>query len=56
MIDPSGIYGSLLSYSMTIAFAGGAFLIFLYLWSKGRLGLDEDAKSQMMQQREDINE
>lgn len=56
MIDPSGVVGSLLSYSMTIAFAGGAFFIFLYLWSKGLLGLDEDASKQMMKQHEDIYE
>jgi hypothetical protein len=56
MIDPSGIYGSLLSYSLTIVFAGGAFLIFLYLWSKGRLGLDEEAKDQMMKQQEEFHE
>lgn len=53
MIDPSGAYGSFLSYSLTIAFVGGAFLVFLYLWSKGRLGIDEDAKEQMMNQSEE---
>ncbi len=41
-------YGSVLSYSMTIAFVGGAFLVFLYLWIRGSLGIDEEAKEQMM--------
>lgn len=56
MSDPSGVFGSLLSYSLTVAFAGGAFLIFLHLWRKGRLDLDEDASNQMMKQHEDFHE
>lgn len=56
MIDPSGVYGGVLSYALTIFFAGGAFIIFLYLWSQGRLGIDEEAKDQMMQQQEDRHE
>ena len=53
MTDPSGVYGSILSYSLTVAFAGGAFLIFIYLWKKGRLGIDEEAKDQMMREQEE---
>ncbi len=52
MNDPSGVYGSVMSYAMTVFFAAGAFMIFIYLWVKGRLDLDEDAKDQMMKQRE----
>lgn len=56
MIDYSGIYGSLISYMMTIVFVVSALMIFLYLWSKGKLGIDEEAKDQMMQQREEYHE
>lgn len=48
VIDSFGVYGSALHYGMIIAFVGSAFLIFLYLWFKGRLGMDEDASLQMM--------
>lgn len=56
MIDYSGIYGSLISYMMTIVFVVSALMIFLHLWSKGKLGIDEEAKDQMMQQREEYHE
>ena len=56
MSDPSGVYGSIMSYALTIFFAAGAFMIFVYLWMKGRLDLDEDAKEQMMRHREEFNE
>lgn len=47
-LDPSGVYGMLLHYAMTILLVGGAFIIFLYLWRKGRLDMDENPKIQMM--------
>jgi len=47
-IDSFGVYGSALHYGLIIAFVGSAFLIFLYLWRKGRLDMDEDASIQMM--------
>lgn len=46
--DSYGVYGSALHYSMVIALVGSAFLIFLLLWKKGRLDMDEDASLQMM--------
>ena len=39
-------------YALVIAFVGSAFLIFLYLWGKGRLDMDEGPKFQMMQEDE----
>lgn len=51
--DEMGIYGSLLHYAFIIAFVGGAFLIFLYLWRKGRLDMDEEPKYDMMEDDEE---
>jgi hypothetical protein len=52
VIDGAGIYGSILHYALVIAFVGSAFLIFLYLWGKERLDMDEKPKFQMMQDEE----
>ncbi len=48
VIDSFGVYGSALHYGLIVAFVGSAFLIFLYLWGKGRLDMDEEASIQMM--------
>ncbi len=57
IIDSFGVYGSALHYGLVIAFVGSAFLIFIYLWSKGRLGMDEEPAVQMMKDdMEDQNE
>lgn len=48
MIDGAGAYGGFLCYGLTIAVVGSAMLIFIHLWSKGRLDLDEEPKIQMM--------
>ena len=55
VIDAMGIYGTIFHYGMVIAFVGSAFLIFLYLWKKNRLNMDEEPKFQMMQE-EKINQ
>jgi hypothetical protein len=52
-IDQTGVYGSILHYSLIIFFMGGALLIFLYLWRKGRLDMDEEPKIQMMKDDEE---
>lgn len=52
VLDGSGLYGSLLGYGLTIAYAGSAFLIFLYLLGKGRLGIDEEASLEMMKNKD----
>lgn len=52
IIDGIGVYGNFLHYGIVIALVGSAFLIFLYLWKKKRLDLDEGPKFQMMQEDE----
>jgi len=56
--DGAGIIGSLWHYSMLIALVGSTLLVFIYLWRKGRLDMDEEAKYQMMDPEdvEDSNE
>ena len=48
-VDGGGVYGSILYYSLTIAYVGSAFLIFIYLYRAGKLNMDEGPKNQMMQ-------
>lgn len=50
--DGLGIYGTLWHYSMLFALIGSTLLVFIYLWSKGSLGIDEEAKDQMMRFKE----
>lgn len=52
ILDGSGLYGSLLGYGLTIAYAGSALLIFIYLLRKGRLGIDEEASLEMMETKD----
>jgi hypothetical protein len=52
VIDGEGIYGTLLHYTLIWAMVGSAFLIFIYLWRRGRLDMDEGPKYQMMQSNE----
>lgn len=47
-VDPEGVCGTLLHYSIVIALVGSAFLIFLHLMRKGKLDMDEEPKLQMM--------
>lgn len=56
ILDGFGIYGLVVDYAMIFAFVGGAFLIFLYLWKKGRLDMDEEPKHQMMQKEDEPKE
>lgn len=48
-MDLFGVYGSLFHYGLIIAIVGSTFLIFLNLWSKGKLDMDEEPKMQMLQ-------
>ena len=48
IIDGFGVYGSTLHSALVVAFVGSAFILFVYLWKKGRLDMDEEAKYQMM--------
>lgn len=47
-LDGMGVTGNFYHYSMVIAFVGSAFLIFLFLWGKKRLDMDESPKYQML--------
>jgi hypothetical protein len=47
-----GVCGSFVHYALIIALVGSAFLIFLYLWKKGKLDMDEDPKIQMLKDDE----
>lgn len=53
VIDGLGIYGKFLHYGIVIALVGSAFLIFIYLWRKKRLDMDESPKFQMMQDNQE---
>jgi uncharacterized membrane protein len=49
-LDGVGIYGTVLHYSLLIAFSASTLLLFIYLWSKRRLDMDEGPKMQMMEE------
>lgn len=53
VLDGGGIYGHLLHYSLVFAMIGSALMVFLYLWKKGRLDLDEEPKHQMFKGEEE---
>ncbi|MFT5316908.1 MAG: hypothetical protein ACI8RA_000148 [Chlamydiales bacterium] len=55
-LDGGGVCGEVMHYSMVIAFVGSALLVFVYLWRKGRLDMDEEPKYQMMKDEESISE
>ncbi|MCC5832214.1 MAG: hypothetical protein JJU12_04135 [Chlamydiales bacterium] len=44
MTDGEGLYGFILHYALLFAFFGSAFIVFLYLWKKKRLDMDEEPK------------
>lgn len=56
IIDGFGVYGSTLHSALVVAFVGSAFILFIYLWKKGRLDMDEEAKYQMMNDENEILE
>lgn len=47
--DSFGVYGYVLHYSLIVAIVGSAFFLFLYLWYKGRLDMDEEPAIRMLQ-------
>ena len=55
-VDGGGVQGSILYYSLTIAYVGSAFLVFIYLYSKGKLDMDEGPKNQMMESEKERRE
>lgn len=52
-VDGFGIQGLFFCASSIIALSAGAALAFCYFWHKGRLGMDEEAKYQMMKGEND---
>lgn len=52
IIDGIGVYGNFLHYALVISIVVSAFIIFIYLWKKKRLDMDEEPKFQMMQDEE----
>lgn len=54
-LDGEGIYGSLVHYTVAAAFFGSALLLFIYLWRKGRLDMDEGPAQKMLEDEEEKN-
>lgn len=54
-LDGGGLCGSMVHYTMILGFVGGAFLIFLYLWKKDKLDMDEEPKINMMKKEDSEN-
>ncbi|MCB1111588.1 MAG: hypothetical protein H7A37_04055 [Chlamydiales bacterium] len=52
-LDGGGVVGETLHYALSIAMFGSALLVFLYLWRKGRLDMDQDPANKMMETDED---
>jgi hypothetical protein len=52
VLDGSGECGSMVHYAFIVAFVGSAFLIFLYLWRKDKLDMDEEPKIKMMHEKD----
>lgn len=46
--DPFGIYGMVLHYGLIVFVVGSAFLLFIYLWYKGRLDMDQEPANRMV--------
>ncbi|MEC7840225.1 MAG: hypothetical protein VX777_09335 [Chlamydiota bacterium] len=55
-LDGIGVYGGLLHFAFAAAFFGGALLIFIYLWRKGRLDMDETPAKRMLEDDTDDQE
>lgn len=56
VLDGEGLYGTFFNYAFTVALVGSAILIFIYLWYKGRLDLDEEPKMTMMKADEGVED
>lgn len=53
LLDGGGIYGTLLSYGLTFSYMGSAFVLFIYLYRKSQLDMDEGPKFEMMKKDHD---
>ena len=52
MIDGAGFLGTMIIFSFMLTFCGSAFLLFFYFWWNGKLGMDEEAASRMMEDKD----
>lgn len=52
-LDGSGLYGSLIHSAIALFFGGGALLIFLFLWKRGGLDMDEGPAKRMLRDEGD---
>lgn len=50
LIDSIGFFGNLFECSLVIALGTSTLLVFFYLWKRDRLGCDEQAAEQMVNQ------
>jgi nitrogen fixation-related uncharacterized protein len=48
VLDGVGLYGELLHFIIALVSFGTAVLIFIYLWRKGRLDMDEGPAERML--------
>ncbi len=53
VLDGGGECGTITHYVFILTLVGSAFLIFLYLWKKGKLDMDEEPKQTMMNSHEE---
>lgn len=49
-LDGLGIYGSLFHFTMAVAFFGSALMVFIYLWRKGNLDMNEGPALSMLEE------
>lgn len=49
LMDTVGFFGNLFEHVMVVALGGSAILVFLYLWRKGRLDMDQEPAVIMME-------
>lgn len=53
LIDNVGFVGMVMNYAFSLALIGSTGLVFFYLWRKGKLGMDEEAKWHVFEAEKD---
>ena len=51
-LDATGFSGAIFTSSLFLALFGSTLLVFIHLWRKGRLDMDEEAKYQLFDENE----
>jgi hypothetical protein len=54
-LDGGGVTGYVMYYALASAMVGSTFLVFIYLWKRGRLDSDEEPKYQMMKAEGEVS-